>query len=103
MIELLKQVVANADFYKVYLNNMHSGYLTDAIQSLGQEIIDYWISNNVFHNRADAEYSFIFYKSGITAVVNAWLEEPEESRKTPKEVADILSNIMSVDMNHIAY
>lgn len=103
LIEILKQVVENADFYRIYLNNMHAGYLSDAIQNISNEFIDYWIKNNVFNNRADAEYFFIFYKSGIMAVMKAWLEEPEDIRKTPKEVADSLSLIMSMDMSQIAY
>lgn len=101
LVEILKQVDANADFYKIYLNNMHAGYLTDAIQRLSHDVIDYWMQQNVFHNREDAKYSFLFYKSGIIAVVKEWLEEPEDTRKTPKELADTLSMIMSINLEII--
>jgi len=101
LVDILKQVIANADFYKIYLNNMHAGYLTDAIQNLSHDVIDYWMKQNVFHDRADAEYSFLFYKSGIIAVVKEWLEEPEDTRKTPKELADTLSMIMAINLELI--
>lgn len=101
LVEILKQVDANAEFYKIYLSNMHAGYLTDAIQRLSHDVIDYWMQQNVFHNRDDAKYSFLFYKSGIISVVKEWLEEPEDTRKTPKELADTLSMIMSINLEVI--
>lgn len=102
LVDILKQVIANADFYRIYLNNMHAGYLTDAIQNLSHDVIDYWMKQNLFHERADAEYFFLFYKSGIIAVVKEWLEEPEDTRKTPKELADTLSMIMSINLELVS-
>lgn len=52
-------------------------------------------------DRADAKYAFLFYKSGIIEVVKEWLEEPEDTRKTPKELADTLSMIMAIDLEII--
>jgi AcrR family transcriptional regulator len=101
LVEILKQVDANADFYKIYLNNMHAGYLTDAIQRLSHGVIDYWMQNNFFRDRTDAKYAFLFYKSGIIEVVKEWLDEPEDTRKTPKELADSLSMIMSINLEII--
>lgn len=96
LITMLTQINENADFYRVYLDNMEAGLVTNVLEEHGKELVSSWINSGIFESRKDAEYAFLFYKSGAVACIRSWLKEPENERKSPDEFAGSLMRIMSI-------
>ncbi|MFV0467198.1 MAG: TetR/AcrR family transcriptional regulator [Lachnospiraceae bacterium] len=93
---MLTKVNEHNKFYRIYLDNMEAGFVTNVLDEHGKEMVSSWIKSGLFDSRRDAEYAFLFYKSGAIACIQAWLKEPDSDRKSPEEFATSLMKIFSL-------
>lgn len=98
MLNILKKVEENKDFYRVYFKNSGSGYMEKAIERLSKNLVDLWLKQEIFEDRTDAEYFFTFYKAGYIAIIKEWLEKPKEKRESAEEMTDTLLLINRMQM-----
>lgn len=93
---ICQQIKSNEEFYRAYFNNSEALFITNVLDEFGDELIAKWLKDGVFHHKEDAEYAFLFYKTGIIACIKKWLNEPDESRINPMELSDRLLKIISL-------